>query len=74
VSGNHVLAAVTASCSAKAPNSKMRSLCSAKGDEDSRRYPPAFGVLPSHQRLEADDAGDREIDDGLVVHGDLADT
>ena len=50
----------------------MRSLCSARGMNDARRDPAPFGVVPAHQRLEADDSRRRQVHDRLVVHGELA--
>ncbi len=41
------------------------------GDEAVRRNNAAFGVHPPHQALEPDDTTAREIDDGLVVHGEV---
>ena len=50
----------------------MRSLCSARGMNDVRRHPTAFGVVPPHQRFEADDLAGREIGDRLIVHHEVA--
>ena len=40
-------------------------------DEDARRHPSPLGVVPAHQRLEADHFAGREPHDRLVVHGQV---
>ena len=42
-----------------------------KRDEHLGRHRSLLGVLPAHQRLEADHLARGEIDDGLVLHRDL---
>jgi len=43
-----------------------------EGNEHVGGYPSSLGMLPAHQRLETNHLGRREIDDGLVVHQELA--
>ncbi len=40
-------------------------------NEDVGRDRPAYGMLPTHQRLEANDPGGLQVNDGLVIHRDL---
>ena len=56
-----------ASWSAHAPIGTMRPVSSASADELVGPDQAALGVLPAHERLEADDAPGLEADDRLVV-------